>query len=156
MRRDTTVGLFAIVLGALYSIMTWQLPRASIGSPTAPLIFPAIIGGFMVALGVGILLIDLKKAMHTPEKKRGAKDPGYWKLVVGTLVLCGVYGMIFEHLGYMVSTLLFLMGLLTLVNEPKRWRNNIIITVVFTVGLWVIFVYGFKIVFPTLIDGGLI
>lgn len=154
-RKDTVVGLFAVVLGALYGVLTWQLPRATIGSPVAPLIFPAMLAGMTLVLGIGVLAWDRKKAASGAENKRGHNDPGYWKLIVGTLVLCLIYGAVFEHLGYMVSTLAFLFALLMLVNEAKRWKSNVVIAVTFTVALWAAFVWGFQINLPTLTQGGM-
>lgn len=155
LRRDTVVGTFAVLLGAFYSVMTAELPRATIGSPLAPLFFPAILGGLMILFGIGVIVVDRKKAAGGDAEKKKAKDPGYGKLVVGTLLLCGAYGLAFEHFGYMVSTLPFLLALLTLINEPKRWKANLIITFVFTLTLWVVFVKGFHITLPTFPQGGL-
>ena len=155
MRRDTIVGLFAIALGGLYCAQTFQTPKATIGNPWAPLIFPAFLGSAMVLLGVAIWVTDRKKAALSAAQKSSAKDPGYWKLVVGTVLLCVAYGFAFEHLGYIVSTLPFLFGLMTLINEPKRWKNNVLVTFVFTFTLWLVFVKGFQINLPTLAQGGL-
>jgi putative tricarboxylic transport membrane protein len=108
---------------------------------------------FLIALGVAVLIVDRKKAALEGEKKgleaKKAKDPGYVKLIVGTVVLCGAYGFAFEPLGYLLSTLCFMFLLLMLVNEPKRWISNIIITLVFTFALWGTFVYVFDISLPS-------
>jgi putative tricarboxylic transport membrane protein len=151
MRRDTVVGLFSTVLGALYGAETLRIRYAMIGNPWAPRVFPLGISLFMIALGIVVLFLDRKKAaLEGGEIKKGkARDPGYVKLIVGTVVLCGIYGFVFEPFGYILSTLCFMFLLLMLVNEPKRWRSNIIITLVFTFALWGTFVYAFDIMLPS-------
>lgn len=164
MRRDTVVGLFSTVLGVLYGAAALEIPKASIGSPWAPRVFPLGISLFLIVLGVAVLAFDRKKAAAGGgEKAPHSKDPGYIKLIVGTVVLCAAYGFAFEPFGYIVSTLCFMFCLLTLVNEPRRWKSNIFITVLFTFALWGTFVYVFDIVLPSfnleeiqhLVSGGL-
>ncbi|MDR2180592.1 MAG: tripartite tricarboxylate transporter TctB family protein [Synergistaceae bacterium] len=150
MRRDTVVGVFSTVLGGFYGAETLRIRSATIGNPWAPRVFPLGIAFFLIALGVAVLAVDRKKAAREGGGTQGAnpKDPGYAKLIVGTLVLCGAYGFLFEPLGYILSTLCFMFLLLMLVNEPKRWLANIVITFVFTFALWGAFVYVFDIMLP--------
>ncbi|MDR1873633.1 MAG: tripartite tricarboxylate transporter TctB family protein [Synergistaceae bacterium] len=150
MRRDTVVGLFSVLLGGLYGAATLQIRDATIGNPWSPRVFPLGISVFLILLGVAALVVDRKKASagHR-ESASGAKDPGCIKLIVGTVVLCGAYGFAFEPLGYILSTLCFMFCLLTLVNEPKRWVANIVITLIFTFALWGTFVYVFDIMLPS-------
>ena len=164
MRRDTVVGLFSTALGLLYGMGALSVKTASIGSPWAPRIFPLGISAFLVALGAAVLIFDLKKAAACDVgKKPKPTGPGYAKLIAGTVALCAVYGYAFEPFGYIVSTLCFMFCLLTLVNEPKRWRSNILITLIFTYALWGTFVHVFDIVLPSfsleaiqhLISGGI-
>lgn len=155
MRRDTVAGLFALILGMSYSVMTWNLPRATVGNPLAPLIFPGLLGGLMILLGLGVLIVDRKRALRgMKERAPKAKDPGYWKLILGTVLACVAYGLAFDWLGYVLATLPFLWVLLTLSNEFKRWRSNLLISAVFTFVLWLAFVKGFQINLPTFLQGG--
>jgi putative tricarboxylic transport membrane protein len=151
MRRDTVVGLFSAVLGGLYGAETLRIRYATIGNPWAPRVFPLGIAFFLIVLGIVVLVVDRKKAALEGGRAQGRKpkDPGYVKLIVGTLVLCGAYGFLFEPLGYILSTLCFMFLLLMLVNEPKRWLSNIVITFVFTFALWGTFVYVFDIMLPS-------
>jgi putative tricarboxylic transport membrane protein len=151
MRRDAVVGLFSVVLGGLYGAETLRIRSATIGNPWAPRVFPLGIAFFLIVLGIAVLLVDRKKAALGSGGAQGKnpKDPGCVKLIVGTLILCGAYGFLFEPIGYILSTLCFMFLLLTLVNEPKRWLANIVITLVFTFALWGTFVYVFDIMLPS-------
>ena len=149
MRRDTIVGLVSLCFGAVYTIQAFQLPKASIGNPWAPIYFPATLGVLTMLLGLAVLLVDRKRAAEGHRDKAGkAKDPGYWILTGGTILLSVAYGFLFEHIGFISSTLLFLGGLLFLVNGKSAWKLNSIITVLFTLGLWVVFVKAFHIKLP--------
>lgn len=155
MRRDTVVGLFALTAGTAYSVMTWNLPRAAVGDVLAPLMFPGILGGLMILLGLGVLVIDRKRSLRgEAERPPEVKDPGYWKLILGTVMACAAYGLAFDALGYVLSTAPFLWTLLMLANEPGRWRQNLLLSAAFTFVLWLVFVKGFQINLPTFFQGG--
>lgn len=155
MRRDTVVGLFALTVGTAYSAMTWKLPRATVGDALGPLMFPGILGGLMTLFGLGVLVFDRKRSLWgEAERSSKAKDPGYWKLILGTVMACAAYGLAFDTLGYVLSTAPFLWTLLMLANEPRRWRQNLLLSVVFTFALWLVFVKGFQINLPTFFQGG--
>jgi putative tricarboxylic transport membrane protein len=150
MRRDAVVGLFSAALGLLYGMGALAVPKASIGSPWAPRVFPLGISAFLVALGAAVLALDLRRAAAGNKgKKPRQTDPGYVKLIAGTVALCAMYWYVFEPFGYIVSTLCFMLCLLTLVNEPKRWMSNIVITLIFTYALWGTFVHVFDITLPS-------
>jgi putative tricarboxylic transport membrane protein len=164
MRRDTVVGLFSVILGGFYGATALQIKDASIGNPWTPRVFPLGISAFLIILGIAIFVVDRKKAASGDmESAPKARDPGYIKLIVGTVILCGAYGFVFEPFGYILSTLCFMFCLLTLINEPRRWRSNVFITLVFTFALWGTFVHVFDIVLPSfnleevrsLVSGGL-
>ena len=150
MRRDTVVGLFSVTLGMLYGAAALQIKNAAIGDPLAPKVFPLGLSAFLVILGAGALIFDRMKA-SAGDKPRAAsaKDPGCAKLIVGTVALCVIYAFAFEPFGYILSTLFFMFLLLMLVNEPKLWKANIVITLVFTFFLWGSFVYLFDIALPS-------
>lgn len=149
MRRDTVVGIVSLCFGAMYTFQAFQLPKAAIGNPWAPIYFPASLGILTALLGFTVLLRDRRRAAAGHKDKAGkAKDPGYWILTGGTILLCLAYGLLFEHIGFIPSTLLFLGGLLFLVNGRSAWKLNGIITVLFTLGLWAVFVKAFQINLP--------
>ncbi|MDR1649021.1 MAG: tripartite tricarboxylate transporter TctB family protein [Synergistaceae bacterium] len=152
MRRDTVVGLFSLIVGGLYGAETLRIRSATIGNPWAPRVFPLGISLFLMVLGLAVLLFDRKNAKIEgggSASKRAAKDPGYVKLIVGAVILCGLYGFVFEPFGYILSTLCFMFLLLMLVNEPNRWAANAVITLIFTFALWGTFVYVFDIALPS-------
>jgi putative tricarboxylic transport membrane protein len=134
------IGICAILFGAVYSLQAFQLPRATIGSPMAPVYFPLGLGVLMILLG---LLLVIKEFVANNQagaaKKKKEMDPGYVKLIAGTSIFCVIYAMVLEHIGFIPSTLFMLGGILFLVNGRQAWKINSVVTLVFTLGIWYVF-----------------
>lgn len=149
MRPNAWVGLAAVVLGVLYGIQAWHLPKALIGNPWAPVYFPLGLGILMTALGALLLFLEARKGLTNLE---GAKVPRFDRRSLGLIGavagLCLLYTLLFERIGFIPSTLIFLMGMLSVVNGPKRWMANGLITLGFTFGAWYSFVRVFQINLP--------
>jgi putative tricarboxylic transport membrane protein len=136
MNKDLITGICAVIFGGVYAAQALQLPKATIGNPLAPVYFPLGLGILMVAIG----LVQIAAAIREKqEHKTKAKDEGYAILILGTALLGVLYALIFEHVGFIISTLFFLGGILFLVNGPKAWKMNTSVTVIFTLSIWYVF-----------------
>ena len=144
-RSDSIVGIFAIFLGAIYSAQSLALPKASIGNPWAPIYFPVSLGVLLIAVGVMILVKALK---HSKEGSRLSFPREALILIGGTLLICAVYAFIFERIGFIPSTMIFMGSVLTLINEFKNWKINLIVSVSFTLLIWGVFEKLFYINLP--------
>lgn len=145
-RPDMIIGISTFLFGAAYVAQAYALPKASIGAPMAPIYFPLGLGVLTIAIGI-ILMITAFNDKSVPKKKK-TKDPHYVRLMVVTAALGVGYGVILEEVGFLISTLAFLGGLLFLVNGAKAWKLNSIVTVVFTVGIWYVFEQVLSITLP--------
>lgn len=152
MRLDTTVGLTAVVLGIIYTVQTLGIPKASIGNPMAPLYFPLSLGVLMIGMGASLAVNSVTRPKPGGKPAGAAKKPpvdiGAVKLIVGTSVMCLCYAFLFDEVGYSISTLLFLGGMLYLVNGRKGWLGNAVITAGFTFGIWYAFEKILKVSLP--------
>lgn len=149
MRPNALVGFAALFLGIVYTIQAFNLPKAMIGNPWAPVFFPIGIGLLMAALGLLLVVIEARKGLTNLE---GVKRPKFQasslKLIFGAAALCILYALIFERLGFIISTLIFLGALLFLINGPRAWKLNTGLTLGFTFGAWYTFVKLFQINLP--------
>ncbi|MGJ5708507.1 tripartite tricarboxylate transporter TctB family protein, partial [Staphylococcus equorum] len=59
--------------------------------------------------------------------------------IVLTIVLTVIYALIFERLGFLISTIIFLGAIMFLINGYKRWLQNILVTVIFSGIAWYTF-----------------
>lgn len=127
--------VFFITLSAVYLILTFGLTRSKVGDPNGPLYFPALIG---------IVLLVLSVIYFVQEWKKRAEEVAEFKplrgnvliLIVATLLLSLLYTLLFERIGYLISTILFLGSLLFIVNGPKKWLQNVVIAVIFSFVSW--------------------
>lgn len=149
MRPNALVGFTALFLGVIYAVQAFNLPKAMIGNPWAPVYFPIGLGILMAALGLLQIVLEARKGLTNLE---GVKRPKFQasslKLIFGAAALCILYAFIFEKLGFIPSTLVFLGALLFLINGPRAWKLNSTLTVCFTLGAWYIFVKLFQINLP--------
>jgi putative tricarboxylic transport membrane protein len=131
------------IIGALgYLYADSQLPEHSIGDPLGPTIFPAIIG--LGLLGSGLLLM-----LETYNKKQAAaavaapaaappEDRRRQLILVGVFLWTAIYYVAFEPVGYIISTIVFLMGLLSFFHRGKQ-LINIAVAVGFTAFAYTLF-----------------
>lgn len=151
MRPNAWVGLAALIIGVVYSLQAYALPRAPIGDPMAPVYFPLGLGVLMAVLGALTFVVEARKGLNSDDKEKRPKFQ--WqnlKLIFYVTVLCLLYAYFFDHLGFVFSTLPFLLAMLLVVNAGKdKIKLNVIITLVFTFGMWYVFNHIFQITLPS-------
>jgi len=130
------------IIGALgYLYADSQLPEHSIGDPLGPTIFPAIIG--LGLLGSGLLLMvetygKRQAAAPMPMPTPGSEERPRHLVLLGVFLWTALYYVAFEPVGYIISTIVFLMGLLSFFHRGKT-LINIAIAVGFTAFAYTLF-----------------
>lgn len=141
--RDWVLAIAAVIGGLVYLYADSKLPLVRIGDPLGPRIFPAIIGTGIVLSGL-LLMVEIRKrraaaalavaaavAPHPREHER----PG---VLIGMLVWTALYYLAFEPVGYLVSTVIFLLGLLAVFNRGRH-LTNLAVALGFTAVAYTIF-----------------
>lgn len=132
-------GIFALAIGLVYTAMAFMLPEASLGRPGEPRFFPLALGFLMIILAGSLLAEELKK------KKAGENNPEDFTLSsnlkkIGLTCLFSIlYAILFDKLGYVISTVLFLESELILFNGLKKWKSNTIVSLVFSLFIYILF-----------------
>mgnify|MGYP001259420804 FL=1 len=139
--------LFFLVLSVIYLILTFGQTKSKVGDPNAPLYFPAIIGVFLLLMSVIYLVQEWKKRAEEIEAFKQLKG-NTLKLMIATLVLIFIYTFLFERIGFLISTMIFLGGLLFVVNGRKKWMQNILIAVIFSFVSWYSFAELLRVSLP--------
>lgn len=130
-----------VLLGIVYAIATFMLPEAALGRPHEPKIFPAILAFFLIIFGA-ILFIKEFKAQQEEKKKYGgiskmsAKYAGQMVLTIANGVL---YTIMFAPLGYVFSTIIFLVFQFLIFGGIKNLKYGLIISIVFALAIYFIF-----------------
>ncbi|MGJ9459969.1 tripartite tricarboxylate transporter TctB family protein [Oceanobacillus sp. CF4.6] len=131
-----SVPIFLIVIGIVFFIGTINLPKANLGNPNGPIYFPMGISILLLIFGIIYFFQELKHLDKDNEKIRQLFSGRVLKLVGWTTVLGIGYTIIFDRIGFLFSTILFLGALLFVINGVKKWKVNIIVSLVFSYASW--------------------
>jgi putative tricarboxylic transport membrane protein len=121
MRREKWSSLFWLGIGLLICFLSVRLSLGTLHSP-GPGFLPFVMGAILASLS----FIYHLQSRRTPSSK---DDTGpFWKnrgqgikMVLTILGLLG-YALTMEHLGFLISTFVFLAFLLRFI-EPQRWST---------------------------------
>lgn len=150
---DIIVGVFFMVLSAILMVMAQMLPKSKV-MEIGPDFMPMVIGGLTFALAAILTFLSVKNfKMHAAEIDPSKLPECDYKRVLLSVILVLVYVFILQPVGFIVTTLVFLpLQMLVLSPEDKRGKKDIIlllvIDVIFTLAVFFLFRYGFKIVLP--------
>jgi putative tricarboxylic transport membrane protein len=146
-RDEIVVGIVIFLFGAVTTILSLKMPIGTF----------RIAGTGMFPLCLGILLMILSGAFILKIVSQGKKEqikketsiessgsPTQLILFLGTMVLATLF---FNQLGYPLTSFLLMVALLRILGI-KRWRQNILISVVTAVGSYFLFVKWLDIPMP--------
>ncbi|WP_185970868.1 tripartite tricarboxylate transporter TctB family protein [Alkalicoccobacillus porphyridii] len=134
-----SMPVFFIVVSLGYAFLIMRLPTANLGDPYGPFYFPLFIciGLFIFSV---VDFIQLKRS--EPEENEELQlllDPKLLKIIGVILALCVMYTAIFEIVGFLIATVLFLGALLFYLNGRTKWVLNLVVTAIFSFSAWYIF-----------------
>jgi len=138
--KRLNLPIILIIFSIILFIGSLNIPKSPLGNPDAPMYFPLLISIALFVLSVIYLIQEWKKRhenLGILNKLRAGRTP---RLIIGTLVLCIIYTLLFERIGFLVSGMLFLGAELSLVNGYKKWITNGLVSILFTLLVW----YGFS------------
>lgn len=145
------IGIFFLLVGLIYLIMAFQLADASIGSPHTPKIFPVGLGVLLVGLSLGLLAKEFRVSTQPGNAAGKVRlDPEDVQKIGLTAVCALVYALLFDRLGYIISTILFLEALLFLFNGFAKWKQNTLVAVIFSVVVYGLFFKLLNVYLPPL------
>lgn len=149
---NALTAVFVMFMGIIYLIMSIFLPRAAIGNAMDPLYFPIAIGVLLTAIGLLLFLKSDKSMLMIPITTmfaRTDKDKEVSKMVFLTCVSAILYGILFEHLGFVISTFAFMTSILFVTNG-KKYLVNFLVASIFSVSIFALFNYALGIPLPGL------
>jgi len=138
-KGDMWLALCVIALAAAYLYSDMQLPEVRLSDPLGPKAFPALVG-------IGLLVSALLLIVETWRKQRAAshesvdgqsrpvnEGEGHGEepatklnplVLVAVVAWTALYYLCFEPVGYILATVVFLMGMLSYFNR-NRLKTNI-------------------------------
>lgn len=150
---DIVVGVFFMALSAVMISMARMLPKSKV-MDIGPDFMPTVIGCITFILAAILTVLSVKnKKMHEAELANAPVDDCDYKRVLLSALLVLVYVFILQPVGFLVSTLLYLpLQMFVLAPDDQKGKKQIIqlavIDVIFTMVVFFLFRYGFKIILP--------
>ena len=137
---DRVIFVCTIVVAAVYLYATTLIPTLEIGDPLGPKAFPRLLG-IAVLIAAGLLFLEMWKDRKAPVPRPDHSQSHDWRhlwVIASVTVWTGAYYVVFETLGYIVSTALYLLALMAWFNRG-RWLANVLTSVLFGVLSYVMF-----------------
>lgn len=148
---DFLSGGISVLFGLIYGIVSYNLKRSPMGNPLAPSIFPLILATGMVVFGLALMLksdmASTKRAFAKIKEMTTENDVISRKMIMMTVAAAVVYAIVYEHLGYVISTFFFV-GFIMTVLDRKKMVRNIIISLIFSILVYYVFFYLLGISLP--------
>jgi len=148
---DRVIFVCILVLAGIYFYATERLPSLEIGDPLGPKAFPRLLGVALV-ITAGILLIEIlrakKRDVARPAAQAERSNRGAYAVIAAVVVWTFLFFLVFEPLGYVVATSLYLCVLTAYFNAGK-WTTNVLSSVLFCVGSY----WMFKVLGVSLVQG---
>ncbi|HUX11450.1 MAG TPA: tripartite tricarboxylate transporter TctB family protein [Spirochaetia bacterium] len=145
-------GLLSLILGAAWTFQAYLLPRATIGNPMGPILYPMLLGCGLSIMGIILVVQESLRLRKNGGEGviKSVKLSIYGRNIAIVSALCVGYALLFERAGYVISTFLFLVVVLLLFNGFKRWKISLILAGAFSVGVYLLFSTVLSIQLPTI------
>ena len=150
---DIVVSVFFMVLSAVMIFAATLLPKSTV-MEIGPDFMPTVVGIVTLILSTALLIISLK-GLKTRVAEAEANPPAEcdYKRMLISLILILIYVFTLKPVGFIVTTLVYLpVQMYVLADAEHRTKKDIImllvIDVVFTLAVFFLFRYVFKIVLP--------
>lgn len=135
-------SIITIAVGLTYMIMAFNFPDATVGRPLEPKIFPIILGIALTILGLALLIEELIKNSKNKDTNKETIKLSFGnngKKIAITVVNAIIYALLFNILGYILSTIIFLEIELMIFGGLKSWKVSTIVSVLFSIIAFLIF-----------------
>jgi putative tricarboxylic transport membrane protein len=148
-KGDAWLAFCVIALATAYLYMDMRLPEVRLSDPLGPKAFPALVGVGLIASALVLLLEGRSKARLHARESVPAKPPAEPALeaphadaahqpntqpviLIAMTAWTALYYLAFERAGYLITTSVFLLGLLLYFNR-NRLKTNLAIALGVTV-----------------------
>jgi putative tricarboxylic transport membrane protein len=140
---DRIIFVCILLLAGVYFWATAQIPSLEIGDPLGPKAFPRLLGvGLLItaAMLLGEMIRERKAAKAgEPVASAEAEDDGNPRVVAITVVATAIYFLLFEPLGYVITTAAYLLVMTHIFYKKGRCLVNTLTSVVYGLGSYLAF-----------------
>lgn len=135
---DRYASFIFLITGAAFIFESRKISESAYGSNVGPDIFPMSLGIILVLLSIRLFWETFRYSQRPQEKM--AYDYKRFLIIFVSAVL---YGYFLEDIGYVIGTFLFLLIGFQMM-EKGRWISSIVISGLFSYGIYFLFVEVLK------------
>jgi putative tricarboxylic transport membrane protein len=157
--QNLVAGGFLFALGLVYFLMAFTIQLTNIDKLVGSRLFPQIIGGLIMFFSSCLIVDNLvknkkgQKSQSNEDDQADAADPPkpLYKNTVFVLVSLAAYIFLMEKIGFLVSTLIYLISQMALLEREKQNRNYLkyfIISIASSLAIYFLFTTVFNMVLP--------
>lgn len=135
-KPDIISGLIGILFGVYILVTAAGFPQ-DVVMRIGPAFFPMVLASLLICFSCLLLCFALLGKSKGTVEKFNFKDPGTQRAVIALLVTI-IYSLLLNVLGFIVTTILYLFGLMFLL-EKRDYLSMSLISVGVTLGVFIIF-----------------
>lgn len=140
MNASMIMSVIVTMIGFVYTLSTFLLPDARIGVSYEPKIFPAILGISLLVLGAALIVQEIRLLAKDKESTSRISFIGEeQKNIFFTLLNGFLYAGLFDRIGYVFATFIFLSIQLCIFRGKKTWKSTLLISLIFSIVAFLLF-----------------
>lgn len=155
MTKNMQSGLLAVILGLAYLAGTFAIPMYETGDSIGPRSFPFLIAAIVIICGVALIFHDLRAKERKPFSWGFAAQRAVWLRIAATIIFGILFGLVLDTLGYLIAMFLFMIIITELINVGRH-KQNLIISVLFSLISFLSFAVILKLSLPRGLLGGIL
>ena len=140
---DAIAGLSTLLITFLAWTQARGIPFQNLEGGLGPAFFPYVLLAVLAILGIISMFIAFYSNARASKEKNTKR---YHVLSFSIFCLLIAYGILFERIGFLVSTFLFLIGAMIVLKT--RWWQSLGLALLLTFGIYGIFIVCFKVPLP--------
>ncbi|MBE6904981.1 tripartite tricarboxylate transporter TctB family protein [Marasmitruncus massiliensis] len=157
--KDLISGIFLLILGVVMFASAQTIPTgAEMGASSA--FMPKVVSVMLIICGALVAIQGRPRKEYVPSEGGKAKDSGRsnYKALVLSLIALVAYIALMPGVGFIITTIVYLfVQILIFAPKEKKTKRNLvlfgIVSIIFAITVYFIFVYGFALMLPSGILG---
>lgn len=132
------ISAFGFVLAVVYGTAASRLSIPAFSDPVGPRVFPFIVAVGLCLASVTLIVehVALKRHMGDTQPAAGDRD-AMTSVAFVALGMLAVYYVVFDTLGFLVATALFLIAFLSYSNRGQ-WKMNFVVALLFPLAAYLL------------------
>lgn len=131
--------IFLILVSIFFFVNTLNIQTKNINNPNEPIYFPLIASIGLFIFSLAYFVQERRKQQVENEDLEKLTQRGTLKIILTLVTLALVYTLIFELVGFLISTIFFLGAILFFLNGRKKWVLNVSVALLSSFTFWYLF-----------------